>query len=123
MCLLYCFDILEIYRGSQSYIQFYTVILHTYVGHCDDVAEVIRRKLNSIDHKAKGPIDAFALIYQSGLARRLSWQAQVEEAVKDESDEFWQQVHSYLPYTGNFGGVKFIKIFPSKIFPCRQNFI
>ena len=56
------------------------------------MAEVIRRKLNSIDYKAKGPIDAFALIYQSGLARQLSWQAQVEEAVKDESDEFWQQV-------------------------------
>lgn len=70
-----------------------------HVGHCDDVAEVIRLKLNSITHRAKGPIDAFTMIYQSGLARKLSWEAQVEEAVKDEPDEFWQQVHNKTDVT------------------------
>ena len=40
----------------------------------------------------EGPIDAFTVMHQSGLARQISWQAQVEEAVKDEEDEFWQQV-------------------------------
>jgi len=58
------------------------------------VAKVIRSKLNSIKHSTKGPIDAFTIIYQSGLARKSSWQAQVEEAVKDESDEFWEKVCS-----------------------------
>jgi len=57
---------------------------------------VIRRKLERLDSKAtnldKGPVDAFTVIYQSGLARQISWQAQVEEAVRDESDEFWQMV-------------------------------
>jgi len=65
----------------------------------NDVADVIRRKLERLDSKAanlaKGPIDAFTVICQSGLARRVSWQAQVEEAVKDESDEFWRKVYSY----------------------------
>jgi len=57
---------------------------------------VIRRKLERLDSKAtnldKGPVDAFTVMYQSGLARQISWQAQVEEAVRDESDEFWQMV-------------------------------
>jgi len=64
------------------------------VGHSNDVAKVIRSKLNSINHRAKGPIDAFTIIYQSGLARKLSWRAQVEEAVEGESDEFWGKVCS-----------------------------
>ena len=62
----------------------------------NDVADVIRRKLERLDTRAadldKGPVDAFTVIYQSGLARQISWQAQVEEAVKDESDEFWRKV-------------------------------
>ena len=41
----------------------------------------------------KGPIDAFIIIYQSGLARKTSWEAQVEEAVYNETDEFWKQVY------------------------------
>ena len=57
---------------------------------------MIRRKLEHLDSKAaindKGPVDAFTVIYQSGLARQISWQAQVEEAVKDENDEFWRKV-------------------------------
>ena len=61
-----------------------------------DVADVIRRKLERLDTNAadldKGPVDAFTVIYQSGLARQISWQAQVEEAVKDEDDEFWRMV-------------------------------
>ncbi|XP_065884791.1 transient receptor potential cation channel subfamily A member 1-like isoform X2 [Dysidea avara] len=60
-----------------------------------DVADVMRRKLERLNSKAtindKGPVDAFTVIYQSGLARQISWQAQVEEAVKDESDEFWRK--------------------------------
>ena len=56
----------------------------------------MRRKLERLNSKAtindKGPVDAFTVIYQSGLARQISWQAQVEEAVKDESDEFWRKV-------------------------------
>jgi len=61
-----------------------------------DVADMMRRKLERLNRKARmqdeGPIDAFTVIYQSGLARQISWQAQVEEAVKDETDEFWLQV-------------------------------
>ena len=64
--------------------------------HSSDVADVIRRKLERLDSIAatndKGPLDAFSVIYQSGLARQISWQAQVEEAVKDENDEFWRKV-------------------------------
>ena len=46
------------------------------------------------DNDVKGPIDAFVIIYRSGLARKTSWEAQVEEAVYNETDEFWQQVTS-----------------------------
>ena len=64
--------------------------------HSNDVANVIKRKLDRLNNRAKmlreGPIDAFTVMHQSGLARQISWQAQVEEAVKDEEDEFWQQV-------------------------------
>lgn len=60
------------------------------------MADVIRRKLERLNSKStsqkQGPIDAFTVIYQSGLARQTSWQVQVEAAVKDEVDEFWQQV-------------------------------
>lgn len=60
------------------------------------MADVIKRKLERLNSRAgmlnEGPLDAFTVIYQSGLARQISWQAQVEEAVKDETDEFWQQV-------------------------------
>ena len=66
--------------------------------HSSDVADVIKRKLERLNSRTgllnEGPIDAFTVIYQSGLARQISWQAQVEEAVKDETDEFWQQVRN-----------------------------
>lgn len=60
-----------------------------------DVADVIKRKLEHLSSRAAGlqnagPIDAFTIIHQSGLARQISWQAQVEEAVRDETDDFWQ---------------------------------
>ena len=32
------------------------------------------------------------MIYKSGLAK--TWEAQVEEAVENESDEFWEEVCS-----------------------------
>ena len=68
------------------------------VVHSSDVADVIKRKLERLNSRTgllnEGPIDAFTVIYQSGLARQISWQAQVEEAVKDETDEFWQQVRN-----------------------------
>jgi len=64
--------------------------------HSSDVADIIRKKLERLDSNAatldKGPVDAFTIIHQSGLARQISWRAQVEEAVKDESDEFWRKV-------------------------------
>ena len=65
--------------------------------HSSDVADVIKRKLERLNSRAaglqdEGPIDAFTVIHQSGLARQTSWQVQVEEAVRDETDEFWQQV-------------------------------
>jgi len=56
------------------------------------VTKVIRNKLNNVKCSTKGPIDAFTIIYQSGLARKLPWRAQVEEAVEGESDEFWEKV-------------------------------
>ena len=57
------------------------------------------------DDDVKGPIDAFIIIYQSGLARKTSWEAQVEEAVYNETDEFWQQVYQYRPVARNFNWV------------------
>lgn len=66
--------------------------------YSDDVAEVIRRRLTTVSQKNKGPIDAFTIIYQSGLSRKLSWEAQVEEAVQHESDKFWRQVAMLLEY-------------------------
>ena len=65
--------------------------------HTSDVADVIKRKLERLNSRAAGlqdagPIDAFTVIHQSGLARQTSWQVQVEGAVQDETDEFWQQV-------------------------------
>jgi len=79
----------------------YSVATKLFVVQSSDVADVIRRKLERLDSRAatipdKGPVDAFTVIYQSGLARQISWKAQVEEAVKDENDEFWQKVTSMV---------------------------
>ena len=75
-----------------SYLEVYNNIVHS-----SDVADVIKRKLERINSRAAGlqnagPIDVFTVIHQSGLARQISWEAQVEEAVRDETDDFWQQV-------------------------------
>ena len=52
------------------------------------------------DGDTEGPIDAFIIINQSGLASKSSWVAQIDEAVENETDEFWQQVtrcpHRYI---------------------------
>ena len=91
--------------ASETYIQ--CVATKLFVVQSSDVADVIRRKLERLDSRAatipdKGPVDAFTVIYQSGLARQISWKAQVEEAVKDENDEFWQKVtrmvYTYICY-------------------------
>ena len=69
---------------------------HTYIGHCNDMNEIMRSKLNTVGCTAEGPSDAFTVIYQSGLTGQLSWQAQVEAAIQDEPDPelFKEQVFS-----------------------------
>ena len=65
------------------------------IGHSDDDTDVaIQNSLKIIDQKNKGPIDAFIVIYKEGLSKKLSWEAQVEKALKHESKEFRQQVFS-----------------------------
>jgi len=48
--------------------------------------------VDEVDSGTWGPIDAFIMIYQNDLTSKLSWEAQIDEAVKNEADEFWQQV-------------------------------
>ena len=67
-------------------------------GYSIDVTDMIEQKIirhisgSGTGLKHEGPIDVFTEIDQGGLARQKSWQVQVEEAVKNETDEFWQQV-------------------------------
>ena len=66
-------------------------ILFGCVGDSSDASDVIQSRLNSISHRSQRPSDAFTIIYESGLKQSL-WQAQVEEAVESETDQFWIKV-------------------------------
>ena len=76
-------------RGRVSYRQVGNSVFFCHDRNGDETDE-------PLDNDNKGPIDAFVIIYQSGLARKTSWEAQVEEAVYNETDEFWQQVTNYV---------------------------
>ena len=67
------------------------ILLLACVGDSSDVSDVILSRINSINHGSRRPSDAFTIIYESGLKQSL-WQAQVEEAVESETDEFWAKV-------------------------------
>ena len=63
--------------------------------HEEDVAKVIRKKFSKLgideDHA-----DIFNFLSSGELQTSyISWQARIEEAVVDESDEFWENVRSY----------------------------
>ena len=47
---------------------------------------------DEVDGGTWGPIDAFIMINQNNLANKIPWEAQIDEAVINETDEFWEQV-------------------------------
>ena len=64
--------------------------------HEEDVAKVIRKKFSKLgideDHA-----DIFSFLSSGELQTSyISWQARIEEAVKDESDEFWENVSTVI---------------------------
>ena len=62
--------------------------------HKEDVAKVIRKKFSKLGIN-EGHTDIFSFLSSGELQSSfLSWQAQIEEAVKDETDEFWENVRS-----------------------------
>lgn len=61
--------------------------------HSKEIGDEIKRKYEHPSTKLKqGPIDAITMINRSGSARQKSWEAQLQEAVEGETDEFWKQV-------------------------------
>ena len=62
--------------------------------HKEDVAKVIRKKFSKLGIN-EGHTDIFSFLSSGELQSSfLSWQAHIEEAVRDETDEFWENVCS-----------------------------
>ena len=60
--------------------------------HEEDVAKVIRKKFSKLGID-DGPTDVFSFLSSDELQTSfMSWQARIEEAVVDETDEFWENV-------------------------------
>ena len=81
-------------RNTISRLPYHQIENSVFFCHNPNGDETDQPSFSKADDDAEGPIDAFIIIYQSGLARKTSWEAQVDEVVYNETDEFWQQVYS-----------------------------
>lgn len=64
-------------------------------GQEEDVAKVIRKSFSKLGVERHHQPDPMAVLAEGALSLHLSWQAQVEAAVEQQGDEFWQRVSEW----------------------------